>query len=243
MFKLPPLPYAYGALAPVMSERTLHFHHDKHHATYVKTLNELLEKSGEPAGSLEQVIRDAAKAGEAKLFNNAAQAWNHSFFWAAMSPERLTPQGDLLAAIGQGFGDVAGLKKAFVEEGAGHFGSGWVWLVAQEGGALRVRSTHDADDTVPKPGLVPLIVCDVWEHAYYLDHQNDRKAFLEAWFDLLPNWSFAATQLSAAKGQGEPWRHPAAAWGNQPLPVRGPRVLSLFERRPPRRTRIIGTCP
>ncbi|HEY3694176.1 superoxide dismutase [Phenylobacterium sp.] len=211
MFTLQPLPYAYDALAPVISEQTLHVHHDKHHATYVKTLNELLEKAGKTPDSLEQVIRDAAKTGEAKLFNNAAQAWNHSFFWAAMSPEKQTPTGELHAAIGQAFGDLAGLRKAFVEEGAGHFGSGWVWLAAQDGGALAVRSTHDADDTVPRPGLTPLIVCDVWEHAYYLDHQNDRKGFLEAWFDALPNWSFAAGQLCAAKGQGEPWRHPPAA--------------------------------
>jgi Fe-Mn family superoxide dismutase len=208
MFSLPPLPYAYGALEPVISERTLHFHHDKHHATYVKTLNELLEKSGERPESLEQVILQAAKSGEAKLFNNAAQAWNHAFFWTAMSPEKQTPGGGLADAIGEAFGGLEGLKKVFVEEGANHFGSGWAWLAAEAGGGLVVRSTHDADDTVPKPDLTPLLVCDVWEHAYYLDHQNDRKAYLEAWFDTLPNWRFAAAQLSAARGQGDSWRHP-----------------------------------
>src|SRR5690349_5450174 len=102
MFKLPPLPYAYDALEPVISARTVHVHYDKHHATYVKTLNDLLQKAGKPApGDLEQVIVDAAKSGEAKLFNNAAQAWNHSFFWAAMSPEKQAPDGDLAEAIGQ----------------------------------------------------------------------------------------------------------------------------------------------
>jgi Fe-Mn family superoxide dismutase len=207
-FKLPPLGYANEALEPNIDAKTMQIHHDNHHATYVKTLNDLLEAAGGTASSLEQVILEAAKAGEKKLFNNAAQAWNHSFFWAAMTPAPQQPSGELLAGITQGFGDLAGLKKAFVEEGAGHFGSGWVWLVAENGGGLKVRSTHDADDTVPKPDLTPLIVCDLWEHAYYLDHQNDRKGFLEAWFDALPNWSLAAGQLAAAKGQGEPWRHP-----------------------------------
>jgi superoxide dismutase, Fe-Mn family len=211
MFKLPPLPYAYDALAPVISAQTLHVHYDKHHAGYVKTLNELLQKAGRSPGSLEQVIIDAAKSGETKLFNNAAQAWNHSFFWTAMSPERQAPESELADAVGQAFGDLSGLKDAFVTEGVGHFGSGWVWLVAQEDGTLAVRSTHDADDTVPKPGLTPLIVCDVWEHAYYLDHQNDRKAFLEAWFDALPNWRFATQQLRAARARNEPWRYAAAA--------------------------------
>jgi Fe-Mn family superoxide dismutase len=210
MFKLPDLPYAQSALEPVISARTLEFHHGKHHATYVKTLNELLEKKGQAPTSLEAVIQEAAKSrDEAKLFNNAAQTWNHTFFWTVMTPDRQQPTGELLTAITQAFGDVAGLRKAFVEEGAAHFASGWVWLVANAEGALKVISTHDADDTVPKPGLTPLLVCDVWEHAYYLDHQNNRKGFLEAWFDTLPNWSFAAAQFAAANGRGEAWRHPA----------------------------------
>jgi Fe-Mn family superoxide dismutase len=208
MFDLPDLPYAYDALEPVMSDRTLHFHHDKHHATYVKTTNELLEAAGKSAPSLESVILEASKSGEKKLFNNAAQAWNHSFFWVAMSPRRERPTGDLAAAIDGAFGDLAGLKKAFVTEGAGHFGSGWVWLVADNSGALKVRSTHDADDTVTHAEMTPLVVCDLWEHAYYLDHQNDRKGFLEAWFEALPHWDFAAGQHRAATGRGQPWRHP-----------------------------------
>jgi len=210
MFALPDLPYAYDALEPVMSRRTLHFHHDKHHATYVKTLNEMLEAAGTSPTTLEAVIIDASDSGQKKLFNNAAQAWNHSFFWAAMSPRRETPSGDLAAAIDGAFGDLAGLKKALVTEGAGHFGSGWVWLAADRGGALKLRSTHDADDTLTQVGMTPLLVCDLWEHAYYLDHQNDRKAFLEAWFDALPDWGFAAAQFAAAAGRGEPWRHPQA---------------------------------
>ncbi|MBV9994203.1 MAG: superoxide dismutase [Caulobacteraceae bacterium] len=210
MFSLPSLPYAYDALAPVMSERTLRFHHDKHHATYVKTLNDLLEKAGRPPQPLEEIVRQAVgKADEKKLFNNAAQAWNHAFFWATMAAKRGAPSGELARAIDTGFGGLAQLKDKMVAKGAAHFGSGWVWLTADASGALQVRATHDADDVLTKEGLTPLLVCDLWEHAYYLDHQNDRKGFLEAWFEALPNWEFAGYQFSAARGRGEPWRHPA----------------------------------
>jgi Fe-Mn family superoxide dismutase len=209
MFPLPDLPYAHDALAPAMSDKTLQFHHDKHHAAYVKTLNQLLAKAGTSPASLEEVIREAAKAGEKKLFNNAAQAWNHGFFWLSMTPAAEKPAGDLAQAVTDAFGDVATLKTKFVEEGVGHFGSGWVWLLAGESGKLEIRSTHDAEDLVNHEGVTPLIVCDLWEHAYYLDRQNDRKGFLETWFDTLANWSFAAKQYAAARGQGEAWRYPA----------------------------------
>ena len=213
MFVLPDLPYAYDALEPVMSERTLHFHHDKHHATYVKTLNELLDKDGASPRSLEDVI---AKAGQGKLFNNAAQAWNHAFFWEALSPDHDTPQSDLAKAIDTAFGGLAKLKEALVAEGAGHFGSGWVWLLADGHGALSVRSTHDAGLPLTEGAATPLLVCDLWEHAYYLDHQNDRKGFLEAWFDALPNWRFAGRQFAAAQGDGEAWRYPAPEAAAEP---------------------------
>jgi Fe-Mn family superoxide dismutase len=210
MFTLPPLPYGYDALSPVVSDKTLHFHHDKHHATYVKTLNELLDKKGGKPDSLEEVIAAAARDKEAKLFNNAAQAWNHAFFWLSMSPDRAAPSGDLAGAVDEAFGGLDKLKTAFVTEGAGHFASGWVWLAAEAGGRkLKVLSTHDAEDLVTQPDLTPLLVCDLWEHAYYLDHQNDRKGFLEAWFDALPDWGFAGRQLQAARGEGEKWRYPA----------------------------------
>jgi Fe-Mn family superoxide dismutase len=214
MFELPALPYAYDALQPVMSDRTLRFHHDKHHAAYVKTTNELIQSIGTTAQSLEAVILEAHRSGDTKLFNNAAQAWNHSFFWVAMTPDSPTPDGELAAAIQGAFGGLGGLKQRFVQEGVGHFGSGWVWLVADATARLQVRSTHDADDTLTHGTLTPLIVCDLWEHAYYLDHQNDRKGFLEAWFDALPHWGFAAGQYRAARGEGEPWRHPAPAPAN-----------------------------
>jgi Fe-Mn family superoxide dismutase len=211
MFVLPELPYAYDALEPVISDRTMHFHHDKHHATYVKTTNELLEKAGGSPGSLEEIVRKAAGSGNKKLFNNAAQAWNHAFFWEAMAPSREKPTGDLASAIDQAFGDLAGLKKAFVAEGAGHFGSGWAWLISDRGGALKVIATHDANDSLTDEQVTPLLVCDLWEHAYYLDHQNDRKGFLEAWFDALPHWKFAGFQYAAARGRGDAWRYPDKA--------------------------------
>jgi Fe-Mn family superoxide dismutase len=187
----------------------MHFHHDKHHATYVKTTNELLAEAGAAPRDLETIVVDAHRSRDHKLFNNAAQAWNHAFFWMCMSPDRQSPGDELAGAIASAFGDLPGLEEAFVSQGAGHFGSGWVWLVADDGGALSVISTHDAADPLVEGGLTPLLVCDLWEHAYYLDHKNDRKGFLEAWFDDLPNWEFAASQWSAARSGGRAWRHPA----------------------------------
>ena len=209
MFILPDLPFAHDALEPVISARTMSFHYDKHHATYVKTLNDLLDGAGKTPDSLEAVIRESAEGRNQKLYNNAAQAWNHSFFWESMSAERGKPSGALAKAIDAAFGDLDSLKTAFVSGGVGQFGSGWVWLAVDGGGAPRVWATHDADDTVTHADLTPLLVCDLWEHAYYLDHQNNRKGFLEAWFDALPNWDFAAAQYAAAQGDGEAWRYPA----------------------------------
>ena len=206
MFKLPDLPYAYDALQPTMSSETLHLHHDKHHARYFTVMNDLLKDKGD-AGSLEDVVIKARADGEKKLFNNAAQAWNHTFFWNAMTPAYAAPSGDLAAAIDSAFGGLDGLKAKFVEEGFGHFGSGWVWLAADRSGALSIVQTHDGENLLGKD-LVPLIVADLWEHAYYVDFKNDRKAFLEAWFDKLVNWDLAAKQLAAAKGQGQVWKHP-----------------------------------
>jgi Fe-Mn family superoxide dismutase len=209
MITLPELPYPYDALAPVISAETMHFHHDKHHATYVKTTNELLVQIGGAPKDLETIVADAGRSGNHKLFNNAAQAWNHGFFWACMSQNRQSPDGELAGAIASAFGDLPALKKTFVTQGAEHFGSGWVWLVADGAGALTVISTHDAADTLSEGFGTALLVCDLWEHAYYLDHKNDRKGFLEAWFDTLPNWEFAASQWSAARSRGRAWRYPA----------------------------------
>jgi superoxide dismutase, Fe-Mn family len=207
MFTLPDLPYGYDALQPTMSSETLHLHHDKHHARYFTVMNEILQGKGGDAGSLEDVVVKAAKDGEKKLFNNAAQAWNHTFFWNCMTPAKGAPEGDLKAAVDAAFGGLEGLKTKFVDEGFAHFGSGWVWLAADKSGALSIVQTHDGENLLTKD-LVPLLVADLWEHAYYVDYKNDRKAFLGAWFDALPNWALAASQLAAAKGQGAVWKHP-----------------------------------
>lgn len=208
MFVLPDLPYAYDALSPVISDKTMHHHHDKHHAKYVDTLNQLLKDAGSSPDSLEAAIKDSAGK-NAKVFNNAAQAWNHAFFWLCMTGDPKPLGGDLAAAIERSFGGVEALKTAFVNEGVGHFGSGWVWLAAQ-GDTLKVVSTHDAGCLVTEAGVTPILVCDLWEHAYYLDHQQDRKGFLEAWFDKLVDWSFAGKQYAAARGQGAAYTYPTS---------------------------------
>ncbi len=208
MFVLPNLPYAYAALEPVLSADTLHTHHDKHHRAYVEKANELATEAGLAGRTLEEVVREAHAKGDKTLFNNAAQAWNHAFFWNCMTPQKAQPSAKLIAAISQGFGSVDAFKDAFVDEGVAHFGSGWVWLVTGSEG-LKVISTHDADDTLIRDGLYPLLVCDLWEHAYYLDHKNDRKGFLTKWTDSLANWAFAEQQLAACEGAGEGFRYPA----------------------------------
>lgn len=208
MFTLPDLAYDYAALEPVIGAPTMHLHHDKHHKKYVDTTNQILAEKGQNPASLEDLVRETAGKPDArKLFNNAAQSWNHAFFWACMTPSKEAPAGDLAKAIDRDFGGLEALKAEFVKVGVAHFASGWVWLAA-EGEILKVVDTHDGDDLLPHTGLTPLIVCDLWEHAYYLDHKNDREAFLKAWFDSLANWDFAAEQYAAARGDGEVWRYP-----------------------------------
>ncbi|HZZ34530.1 MAG TPA: superoxide dismutase [Caulobacteraceae bacterium] len=208
MFKLPDLPYAYEALEPVISAETMAFHHDKHHAHYVETLNELLKAADESPSDLERVVRKTGhEPQKVKVFDNAAQTWNHTFFWTCMSPEPTQADGELASAIERSFGGLDALKALFVKEGTGHFGSGWVWLAADRE-ALKVLTTHDADDALTHEGMTPLLTCDLWEHAYYLDYQNERQSFLEAWFGILPNWRFAAEQYAAALGHGKAWAHP-----------------------------------
>ncbi len=215
MFILPKLTYGYAALEPTMSADTLHTHHDKHHKAYVEKTNELAAQAGLTERPLEDVVREAQRKGDAKLFHNAAQAWNHAFFWQSMTAKGATPSGALKAAMTKAFGDIDAFKDEFVDEGLNHFGSGWVWLVTGSGG-LKVISTHDADDTLIKDGLFPLLVCDLWEHAYYLDYKNDRKAFLEAWIGKVANWDFAERQLAASEGQGDGFRYPAPAANDDP---------------------------
>ncbi len=198
-FELPALPYEKNALEPHMSANTFDFHHGKHHNTYIVNLNGLLEGSDLAGKSLEEIIMatagDAAKAG---MFNNAAQVWNHTFFWNSMKPGGGgAPSGDLAAKIDEAFGSLDGFKDAFKQAGATQFGSGWAWLVVGDGGKLEVVKTPNAETPLTQ-GKTPLITCDVWEHAYYLDYQNRRPDFLAAFLDNLVNWDFAAENLANA---------------------------------------------
>ena len=212
VFTLPPLPYGVKALEPVLSAETLEIHHGKHHARYVETLNRLLGEQNFSAQTLEEIVHIAQGSGAKGLFNNAAQAWNHAFFWESMAPQPSQPGEQLNAAILSAFGSLEALGERFIAEGIGHFGSGWVWLIARAG-KLDVISTHDAGLPILDDGATPLLACDVWEHAYYIDYRQDRPAWLKQWWDRLANWSFADRQYAASLGQGEGWRYPAPASG------------------------------
>ena len=193
-FELPPLPYADDALEPVYSARTISFHYGKHHKTYVDTLNKLTEGTDLAAKSLEDVIKGADPG---PLFNNAAQVWNHTFFWNGMKPGGGgAPGGDLAARIGAAFGGYEQFVEAFKTAAVGRFGSGWAWLVA-EGGALKIVSTPNAETPLTK-AATPLLTVDVWEHAYYLDYQNLRPAWVQAYFDKLVDWDFVTKNLAKA---------------------------------------------
>ena len=195
-FTLPALPYAQEALEPYISARTMGFHYAKHHQAYVDNLNKLVAGTPWAAGSpLEKVISESAGlADKAAVFNNAAQAWNHAFFWKSMKPGGGgLPSGRLMDAIGKSFGSFDTFKEAFTAAAVAQFGSGWVWLV-QDGAELKIVKTSNADTPVAH-GQTAILTCDVWEHAYYLDYQNRRKDFVEAFLDHLANWEFAASQL------------------------------------------------
>jgi Fe-Mn family superoxide dismutase len=193
-FELKPLPYAREALEPWLGRETLELHHGTHHAGYLKKLRELLEESPVPGATLEELVRTAA----GPLFENAAQAWNHDFLWRSMAPAPkggALPEGALADAIDTEFGSSKAFRDLFVEAGLARFGTGWLWLVS-DGGTLRVVSTEDADNPL-RDGRAPLLTCDLWEHAYYLDYRASRERYLESFFDHLANWDFAAANWSA----------------------------------------------
>lgn len=197
-FRLPDLPYAKDALGPHMSAETLEFHHGKHHKAYVDKTNEALEKEG-GGGSLSGVIRAAAQSGDSKLFNNAAQLWNHSFFWQCLAPpEGQRPSGQLALKVDEAFGSTDALLDKLVEEAVGHFSNGWAWLVLDRG-KLGITSLHDADSPVAHDGMQPLLTLDLWEHAYYIDYRNDRPGFAKKVLGNIVNWDFVAQNLD---GQG-----------------------------------------
>lgn len=193
-FEVAPLPYAKDALEPVMKAETLEFHYEKHHKGYMTNLKGLLEGKPEAGKSLIEVIKSSSGG----VFNNAAQVYNHTFFWDGMKPNGGgAPTGDVLDLLNRDFGGLDKFREAFVKGGVGRFGSGYVWLVLDEGKA-KILDTPNAE-TPLTTAATPLLTADVWEHAYYLDHRNNRKGFLETFCDKLVNWEFVAKNLKAAK--------------------------------------------
>jgi len=193
-FQLNPLPYAREALEPWIGRETLALHHGEHHAGYLEKLEKLVGEHVKPGETLESI----ALSSTGPVFDNAAQAWNHDFLWRSMAPAPkggAAPQGALADAIDSRFGSLGELRREFLEIGRTHFGSGWLWLVVDDF-ELRVLSTQDADMPL-RHGQTPLLTCDLWEHAYYLDYRNERERYLENFFDHLANWDFAAANWSA----------------------------------------------
>ncbi len=186
----PDLPYAIDALEPHVSARTLEFHHGKHHKAYVDKLNAAIAGTEYEGQTLETIIAASHRAADGAVFNNAAQAWNHTFLWNSMSPQGGEPEGALAEAINARFGDLAGFREKFKAAALGQFGSGWTWLV-RKGGELDIVSTGNAETPLTSDS-VPLLTLDVWEHAYYLDYQNKRDAYIDAFLSELVNWHFAA---------------------------------------------------
>lgn len=196
---VPPLPYEQNALEPVISANTLSFHHGKHHQAYATNLNKLLENSPLRGSSLEEIVVQSAKDQVNRgIFNNAAQVWNHTFYWHSMSPKGGgQPGGDLKARIEADLGGYDSFRKLFAEAATTQFGSGWAWLVLADG-KLQVTKTGNAETPLAF-GQTPLLTIDVWEHAYYLDYQNRRPDYINAWLDKLVNWEFVAANLGNAK--------------------------------------------
>lgn len=197
-YQLPDLPYDYTALEPYISKSTLEFHHDKHHATYVKTYNDAVASTEMNDKKIEEVIKTiASDSSKTVLFNNAAQAWNHTFYWNSMKPGGGgLPNGELANKINADFGSFETFVEEFKKAGATQFGSGWAWLVL-DGDKLKVTKTLNAENPLTA-NQVPLLTMDVWEHAYYLDYQNKRPDYISEFINHLINWEFAAQNLAAA---------------------------------------------
>ncbi|HSY86545.1 MAG TPA: superoxide dismutase [Verrucomicrobiae bacterium] len=195
--ELPKLPYALDALEPHISKLTLEFHHGKHHKAYVDKTNELIANTDLAKKSLEEIVRAAAgQKDKATLFNNAAQAWNHTFLWNSMSPKGGKPTGALAQAIEKDLGGFATFAENFKKAAVGQFGSGWAWLTLANG-KLEISATGNADTPLVH-GKTPLLTLDVWEHAYYLDYQNRRPDYVSTFLEKIVNWDFAAGNLQKA---------------------------------------------
>jgi Fe-Mn family superoxide dismutase len=191
-FELPPLPYAMDALAPHISQETLEFHYGKHHQTYVTNLNNLVAGTDLEGKSLEEVIL----AAEGGVFNNAAQVWNHTFYWSSLKPGGGgAPEGEIAEKINSAFGSYDGFKEEFAKAATTQFGSGWAWLI-DDGGKLAITQTGNADLPL-KHSQKALLTIDVWEHAYYIDYRNARPKYIETYLDSLLNWDFVAANLAS----------------------------------------------
>ena len=189
--ELPELPYARNALEPYISAETLDYHYGKHHQAYVNKLNDLIPGTEFENLALEDIIRKASGV----LFNQAAQVWNHTFYWNCLSPNGGgAPKGAVSDAIHQSFGSFENFKKEFSDKTAANFGSGWGWLVKKSDGSLAVAETGNAGNPLTEAGVTPLLTCDVWEHAYYIDYRNARPKYIEAFWNLV-NWDFVGKQL------------------------------------------------
>ena len=187
---LPALPYPNDALEPHISAETLEYHHGKHHASYVRKLNKLIPGTEFESASLEEIIKKASGG----IFNNGAQVWNHTFYWNCLSPDGGgNPEDALAQSIDQAFGDFTQFKERFTESAATYFGSGWTWLVKNSDGSLAIVNTGNAGNPMTD-GSQPLLTCDVWEHAYYIDYRNARKKYIEAFWNLV-NWDFVTQKL------------------------------------------------
>lgn len=199
-FTLPDLPFAREALGDFMSAETLDYHHGKHHKAYVDKTNGMLGEKKLEGASLIEVVRAARERGDASLFNNSAQIWNHTFYWNCLAPpEGQKPKGRLAEMIGEAFGSTEQMLAKLKEEAVGHFSNGWAWLVLERD-KLAITSLHDADTPLVYDGMKPLLTLDVWEHAYYIDYRNARPDFAEKVLGNIVNWEFVAQNLD---GQGE----------------------------------------
>lgn len=196
MFKLPTLPYPEDGLEPYISEKTLSYHYGKHHKAYVDNLNKFLEED-ENAKLKGKNIEDIIAMAEGKIFNNAAQAYNHTFYWFCMRPnsekKENRPSGRVLEVLEEEFGSFEAFREQFTELAKAHFGSGWAWLLKNKNGEIKLKGMHDADTPI-MDGEIPLLALDVWEHAYYLDYQNNRPDYIEAFWQVV-DWDFVAKQL------------------------------------------------
>lgn len=195
-FELDPLPYEFSALEPYMSASTLDFHYNKHHAGYLSKLESAIKNTRWAERELEEIVRGVS---DTDVFRNASQTWNHTFFWSSMCPpdsHESAPSGSLMTSIDRDLGGLEAFRKSFSSAASGEFGSGWAWLVADSDGSLRVMTTSDADNPM-RDSLFPILTLDVWEHAYYLDYQNERGKYIEAFLEHLINWPFAQRNFDA----------------------------------------------